>query len=66
MAAGWRLPAKRTPLSSGGPDTGKEVVRLTHDGSIQAINFSPDGTLLATCAGQSARLWLPAARKSPE
>jgi WD40 repeat protein len=38
-------------------DTGQELVRIPHDGAISGINFSPNGSLLATVSRKTVQFW---------
>ncbi len=38
-------------------NTGKEVIRMIHEGTVDGIAISPDGMYLATMSGKTARLW---------
>ncbi|HEX6448084.1 MAG TPA: WD40 repeat domain-containing protein [Trebonia sp.] len=54
MAASWAHgPCPAGPLASGA-----EICRLDHDGPVNAVVFSPDGTRVATVSdGGSVRVW---------
>ena len=38
--------------------TGKEVARMTHEGPVSAVSFSPDGRFVVSGSGdKTARVW---------
>jgi WD40 repeat protein len=56
---------KRAATAAAGPDeiliwdleTGKALLRLPHEGRVKALEFSPDGRLVATVSERDVQIW---------
>jgi WD40 repeat protein len=38
-------------------ETGKAILKIPHNGKVEAMEFSPDGLLLATANAADVQLW---------